>query len=198
MFNGSINPGQLEHRSHDPELSNRSSRQRWDRPMSIGRCSPVRGPSTTSASMPTEPSTVAHTGGLATDGTDTIRNVEILDFTDQDISLVAPTLDLHGDVTNTTTVTAAQAYRDTFDTAAHNNSNGTVPWGATPLRWRATMDGDRQHRHWWANPTRDNGKGNELRFTAAPSRRVDHYVPSIFAGATTATLSFRLRSGEQR
>ena len=76
--------------------------------------------------------TVAHARGLATDGTDTIRNVEVLDFTDQDVTLLAPTLDLHGDVTTTTTVAAPQAYRDTFDTAAHNNSNGTVNWAATP------------------------------------------------------------------
>ena len=69
--------------------------------------------------------TVAHTGGLATDGTDTIRNVEVLDFTDQDISLLAPTLDLHGPSTTTTTATVAQAYRDEFTANAYNNNNGT-------------------------------------------------------------------------
>ncbi|NOV16620.1 hypothetical protein E5S70_11120 [Ensifer adhaerens] len=73
--------------------------------------------------------TVAHVGGLATDGTDTIRNVELLDFTDQDISLQAPTLDLHGPSTTTTTATVAQAYRDTFTAAAYTNNNGASNWG---------------------------------------------------------------------
>uniref|UniRef100_UPI00406A4357 beta strand repeat-containing protein n=1 Tax=Ensifer canadensis TaxID=555315 RepID=UPI00406A4357 len=73
--------------------------------------------------------TVAHVGGLATDGTDTIRNVEILDFTDQDISLQAPTLDLHGPSTSTATATVAQAYRDTFTAATYTNNNGASNWG---------------------------------------------------------------------
>lgn len=73
--------------------------------------------------------TVAHTGGLATDGTDTLRNIEVLDFTDQDISLVAPTLDLHGPSTTTTTTTVTEAYRDEFGANAYNNNNdGTFNW----------------------------------------------------------------------
>ncbi len=80
---------------------------------------------------------VAHTGGLATDGTDTIRNVEILDFTDQDISLLAPTLDLHGPTTSTSTAIVTQAYRDTFTANAYTNNNGASAWGGN---WIETGD----------------------------------------------------------
>ncbi|WP_249128098.1 peroxidase family protein [Bradyrhizobium lablabi] len=127
--------------------------------------------------------TVAHTGGLATDGTDTVRNVEVLDFTDQDILLQAPTLDLHGPVTTTSTASAPQAYRDTFDTAAHNNSNGTVDWTLSP--WTETGDdsgvttGEIQI---------DGGGSNELRFLGGDGASITRTVN--LAGLTTATLSF--------
>ena len=65
--------------------------------MSIGQCSPETWTEYDIAFNPNGTITVAHTGGLATDGTDTVRNVEVLDFADQDISLLAPTLDLNGD-----------------------------------------------------------------------------------------------------
>ena len=82
--------------------------------------------------------TVAHTGGLATDGTDTHPQCrESCDFTDQDISLQAPTLDLHGQRTATTTATVAQAYRDTFGAAAYNNNNGASSWAGN---WTETDD----------------------------------------------------------
>ena len=77
--------------------------------------------------------TVAHTGGLATDGTDTLRNIEILDFTDQDISLQAPTLDLHGDVTTTTTYPFLRPIVIPSIRRRFNNSNGTVELGSDAL-----------------------------------------------------------------
>ena len=137
--------------------------------------------------------TVAHTGGLATDGTDTLRNVEILDFTDQDISLQAPTLDLHGDVTTTTTTTTAQAYRDTFDTAAHSNSDGTINWAATP--WVESNDTATGNVVTGGQIQLDNGT-NELRFVSGDGASIARTVN--LSGLTTATLSFdydRLNNG---
>ncbi|ATU94434.1 peroxidase family protein [Phyllobacterium zundukense] len=138
--------------------------------------------------------TVAHTGGLATDGTDTLRNIEILDFTDQDISLQAPTLDLHGDVTTTTTVSAPQAYRDTFDTAALNNSNGTVGWAATP--WVETGDSGGVTT---GQIQIDAGNSNELRFLGGAASDGASIARTVnLSGLTTATLSFdydRLNNG---
>jgi hypothetical protein len=129
---------------------------------------------------------VAHTGGLATDGTDTVSNVEVLDFADQDITLQAPTLDLHGDVTTTTTATAAQAYRDTFDNAAHNNSNGTVAWAATP--WVEAGDTTTGNVVTEGEIQIDAGNSNELRFQGGDGASITRTVN--LAGVTTATLSF--------
>ncbi|UXN66055.1 hypothetical protein N8E89_22785 (plasmid) [Phyllobacterium sp. A18/5-2] len=130
--------------------------------------------------------TVAHTGGLATDGTDILRNIEILDFTDQDISLQAPTLDLHGDVTSTTTVSIPQAYRDTFDTAALNNSNGTVNWAATP--WVEANDSGGVTT---GQIQIDAGNSNELRFVGGATSDGASIVRTVdLSGLTTATLSF--------
>jgi Ca2+-binding RTX toxin-like protein len=127
--------------------------------------------------------TVSHVGGLATDGTDTVRNVERLEFADQTISLVAPTLDLHGDVTTTTTTSAPQAYRDTFDTAAHNNSNGSVNWVSTP--WvEAGDDGGVTT----GQIQIDNNNSNELRFVAGDGASITRTIN--LTGVTTATLSF--------
>ncbi|QRM31582.1 peroxidase family protein [Microvirga sp. VF16] len=129
---------------------------------------------------------VDHVRGLATDGRDTIRNVEILDFTDQDISLLAPTLDLHGDVTVTNTTTTPQAYRDTFDTASHSNSNGSVNWTATP--WDETNDDDGVTT---GQIQIDAGAGNgtnELRFLAGDGASITRTVN--LSGVTNATLSF--------
>ena len=128
---------------------------------------------------------VAHTGGLATDGTDTLRNIEILDFADQDISLLAPTLDLNGDVTTTTTTTVAQAYRDEFNTASHSNSNGTVNWAAMP--WVEANDTTTGNVVSGGQIQLDNGT-NELRFTAGDGAQITRTVN--LSGLTTATLSF--------
>ncbi|WP_455918967.1 peroxidase family protein [Ensifer canadensis] len=127
MFNGTINPGQL--------AIVRTIRDSNDQPDSDGIADIDRAVfSGARAEYDIDFNvdgtvTVAHVGGLATDGTDTIRNVEILDFTDQDISLQAPTLDLHGPSTSTATATVAQAYRDTFTAATYTNNNGASNWG---------------------------------------------------------------------
>lgn len=135
MFNGSINPGQL--------AIVRTIRDSNDQPDSDGFAdidiavfSGVRADYDITFD-PNGTATVAHVRGLATDGTDTVRNVEILRFTDQDISLQAPTLDLHGPSTSTSTATVAQAYRDTFTTAGYSNNNGVTNWGGN---WTETND----------------------------------------------------------
>ena len=135
MFNGTINPGQL--------AIVRTIRNSNDQPDSDGIVDVDRAVfSGARAEYDIDFNadgtiTVAHTGGQATDGTDTLRNIEILDFTDQDISLLAPTLDLHGPTTLTSTATVAQAYRDTFTANAYNNNDGASNWGGA---WAETGD----------------------------------------------------------
>jgi Ca2+-binding RTX toxin-like protein len=69
---------------------------------------------------------------IVTDGTDIVVGVELLRFSDRDVSLVnnPPVLDLNADHVVTTTTNGQ--YRDNFSTAAFNNSNGTTAWAATP------------------------------------------------------------------
>ncbi|KRR18482.1 peroxidase family protein [Bradyrhizobium retamae] len=192
MFSGEINPGRLS--------IVRTIRDSDDQPDSDGIADVDRAVFSGARDEydidfnPDGTITVAHTGGLATDGTDTIRNVEVLDFTDQDILLQAPTLDLHGDVTTTTTTTVAQAYRDTFDNAAHNNSNGTVNWAATP--WVETDDSGGVTAGQIQLDAGGFGGSNELRFLAGDGASIARTVN--LSGITTATLSFdydRLNNG---
>ena len=135
MFNGSINPGQLgiirtiKNSTTEEELSSTDNIVDSDGIADVDRAIFSGARAEYDIDFNTDGTiTVAHTGGLATDGTDTLRNIEVLDFTDQDISLAAPTLDLHGDTTATTTVSIPQAYRDTFSVAAYNNNNGVSAW----------------------------------------------------------------------
>jgi Ca2+-binding RTX toxin-like protein len=130
--------------------------------------------------------TVAHTGGLANDGTDTIRNVEVLDFTDQDLLLQAPTLDLNGDAT----VTTNGQYADNFNNSALNNSTGTTTWATS---WAETGDNGGTNSATAGQITIDNG-ANVMRFgdndtdagngTATIQRTVN------LAGVTSATVSY--------
>ena len=85
MFSGSINPGQLGIVRTIRETATMTPTRRDCRCRS-SRCSPTSGPNTTSRSIRTAPSPWPHTGGLATDGTDTLRNVEVLRLHRQDIS----------------------------------------------------------------------------------------------------------------
>ena len=133
MFNGTINPGQLSIvRTIRDSTAQEALGQTTDSDGVVDIDVAVFSGARAEYDIDFNPDgtvTVSHTGGLATDGTDTVRNVEILRFTDQDISLLAPTLDLHGPTTSTSTVTALQAYRDTFGLVAYNNNNGTSSWG---------------------------------------------------------------------
>lgn len=179
MFNGTINPGQL--------AIVRTIRNSNDQPDSDGIADVDRAVFSGARAEyditfnPNGTVTVAHTGGLATDGTDTIRNVEILDFTDQDISLSAPTLDLHGPTTSTSTVTVAQAYRDTFGTNAYNNNNGSSAWGGN---WTETGDDG-------SATTGDvNVGGGRLQFVAGIDGAEALARAVNLTGVTRATLSF--------
>ncbi len=200
MFNGSINPGQLgivrmiKNSTTEEELSSTDTIVDSDGIADVDRAIFSGARDEYDIDFNTDGTiTVAHTGGLATDGTDTLRNIEVLDFTDQDISLVAPTLDLNGDVTTTTTVSFPQAYRDTFDTAAHNNSNGTTGWAATP--WVEGNDTTTGNVVTGGQIQLDNGT-NELRFVSGDGASIARTVN--LSGLTTATLSFsydRLNNG---
>lgn len=187
MFNGTINPGQL--------AIVRTIRNSADQPDSDGIADvDVAVFSGARAEYDIDFNadgtvTVSHVGGLATDGTDTIRNVEILDFTDQDISLVAPTLDLHGDTIVATPTQFTQAYRDEFGTVAYNNSNGT---GVT--NWTAS----------WAETGDDNlpGTGDflinsgrlQLSQTVDDNDSITRAINGLPADVTAATLSFNYQS----
>lgn len=183
MFNGSINPGQL--------AIVRTIRNSNDQPDSDGIAdidtavfSGARAEY--DISFNTDGTvTVAHVGGLATDGTDTIRNVELLDFTDQDISLQAPTLDLHGPSTTTTTATVAQAYRDTFATAAYTNNNGASNWGGP---WVEAGDTG------GATGGDVSIAGGRLQFVAGIDGDETLARPVNLTGITRATLSFDYQS----
>ena len=80
-----------------------------------GRCSPATETNPTLPSIRMAPlQSPLLQEVLATDGTDTISATsKCWILADQDISLLAPTLDLHGPSTTTTTTTVPQAYRDT-------------------------------------------------------------------------------------
>uniref|UniRef100_UPI00232FADCB peroxidase family protein n=1 Tax=Candidatus Phyllobacterium onerii TaxID=3020828 RepID=UPI00232FADCB len=175
MFAGTINPGQL--------AIVRTIRDTADNVADVDRAVFSGARDEYDIAFNTDGTiTVAHTGGLATDGTDTLRNIEVLDFTDQDISLLAPTLDLHGDVTTTSTVSAPQAFRDTFDTPAFNNTNGTVNWAATP--WVEANDSGGVTA---GQIQLDNGT-NDLRFLTGDGASITRTVN--LSGLTTAVLSF--------
>ena len=69
------------------------------------------------------------TRGLLIDGSDRVSNIERLQFADMTIIITGPSLDLNAyAVVNST----AQQYRDTFGTAALNNTNGATNWSPTP------------------------------------------------------------------
>lgn len=125
--------------------------------------------------------TVNHARGTQTDGIDTIRNVEVLDFTDQDITLSAPTLDLHGPSTTTTTAAVAQAYRDTFSANAYTNNNGASNWGGN---WTETGDDNS------ATAGDVNVAGGRLQFVAGIDGGETLARAVNLTGVTRATLSF--------
>jgi Ca2+-binding RTX toxin-like protein len=187
MFNGSINPGQL---SIVRTIRNSNDQVDSDGVADIDTAifSGARAEYDISFN-PDGTVIVAHTGGLAIDGTDTIRNVERLQFTDQTISLQAPTLDLNADVTTTITTTVAQAYRDEFTAASHSNSNGTVAWATRP--WVETNDLTTGNVVTGGQIQLDAGGAggsNQLRFLTGDGATITRALD--LTGRTGATVSF--------
>ncbi|MCR6636555.1 peroxidase family protein [Devosia sp.] len=182
MFNGSINPAQL---GIVRTIRNSNDQTDSDGIADVDRAvfSGARAEYDIDFS-PDGTITVAHVGGTQADGTDTVRNVEVLDFTDQDVLLQVPTLDLHGPTTATTTATVAQAYRDEFASNAYNLNNGASNWNGN---WTETNDGAGA-----GSPTAGDIQvaGGRLQFNNATDG--GEYVARAvnLAGVTRATLSF--------
>ncbi|PZR94843.1 MAG: calcium-binding protein [Stutzerimonas stutzeri] len=61
---------------------------------------------------------------IVSDGVDTLRNIEVLRFTDRDVVFTPPELKLNGFDTAT--------YADNFDNPTHANSTGSRGWTGTP------------------------------------------------------------------
>lgn len=111
---------------------------------------------------------------LVSDGVDTLRNVEVLRFADQDVVLSPPDLMLNGfDTTRAL---------DTFSAAQYNNSNGTAPWATN---WTETNEPV-------ANPATTGDivvNNNALRL----SGQADTIQRGVnLAGATSARLSYTI------
>ena len=119
---------------------------------------------------------------LLTDDTDLVRNIELLKFADQTLSLAvnrAPLLDLHAFDLVTTVLTQ---YRDDFTNAVFNNSSGTTAWNTS---WVETGDDNGVTT---GQIQTDGGDGNALRFVSGDGASITRAV-NLGAGATT-TLSF--------
>ena len=116
-----------------------------------------------------------------------------------EVADIAPTLDLNGNGILSTTTTAAQAYRDNFDTAAFNNSNGAGPgaqnWAPTP--WAESNDSGGVTA---GQIQIDAGNSNQLRFIGGATSDGASIARTVnLTGVTTATLSFdydRLNNGD--
>jgi Ca2+-binding RTX toxin-like protein len=122
---------------------------------------------------------VAHvtvTDGLESDGVDRVRNVEILRFSDVDVSLIKPVVDLHA-------FNVGGTYSDTFSVNAYNNSNGATTWGTV---WSETGDD--------GSATAAAGQiqvtGGNLRFDTGDGATITRTVP--LAGAAGATLTYQV------
>ena len=119
---------------------------------------------------------------LVSDGTDIVRNVEILRFADQDVSLTRPELTLNA--LNTLD------FRDNFDAAGFNNTNGTTPWASS---WIETNDGATQSTT-AGQIQLDAGNSNQLRFvgsnTAGVSNGAEITRDINLASAQSVVISF--------
>ena len=117
---------------------------------------------------------------LVSDDVDTLRNVEVLRFADQDVVLSPPDLKLNGfDSSN---------YRDQFDAAAHNNSNGTFSWTATP--WVETNDALDGNVVTGGQIQIDGTANDVMLFTTGDGAQIERTMN--LAGATRATLSYAI------
>ncbi|HET6967626.1 MAG TPA: peroxidase family protein, partial [Ornithinibacter sp.] len=107
MINGTINPGQLRIVREIQTPSNGTS-------VDVALFSDVRT-NYVITRVDDNTVTVAHTGGLATDGTDTVSNVETLRFTDQDVA--TSTIAAPAPAAELSTTSLAFGLRDTGTTA---------------------------------------------------------------------------------
>jgi Ca2+-binding RTX toxin-like protein len=175
MFNGTINPGQL--------AIVRAIRNSNDQPDSDGVAdvdvavfSDLRENYTITSNSDGSIS-VAHvtvSDGLESDGVDRVSNVEVLRFSNGDVSLIKPVVDLHAfDVGGT--------FGDNFTTAAYNNSNGTTAWGTV---WTETGDDSS------ANSLTGQIQitGGSLRFDTGDGATISRTVP--LAGAASARMTY--------
>jgi Ca2+-binding RTX toxin-like protein len=121
---------------------------------------------------------------LDDEGTDTLVNIERLQFADAVVTLAAPKLDLHA--FNTAN------FADNFNTAAFTNSNGSQPWATSP--WSETGDNGAAGT---GQIQIDGGNSNELRFvggaTAAFNGASIQRTVNL-SGAASATLSYSFNS----
>ena len=127
--------------------------------------------------------TVAHTNvlaGVPNDGTDTIRNFEVIKFADATLTSAPAVLDLTGNTSN-------NSVRDQFDTVSYANNNGSANWAGS---WTEAGDDN--------SVTAANGQirinGGQLRFDSgnnlAASNGASVQRVVNLAGATSATLSY--------
>lgn len=106
------------------------------------------------------------------DGTDRLFNIEKLRFADGEVDLRGPTLALR----------STGQYRDAFDTAAPNNSDGATAWATS---WIEANDSGGVT----AGQIRiDENNSNALRFHNGDGAQITRTID--LAGAVTATLSF--------
>ncbi|MET0221223.1 MAG: peroxidase family protein, partial [Tardiphaga sp.] len=117
---------------------------------------------------------------LVSDGIDTLRNFEVLRFTDADFALTPPELRLNG--------FDAGTFADNFDTAAFTNSTGSTPWTTA---WVETNDSGGVTT---GQIRIDAGNSNTLQFIGnLPANGSDgaQITRGInLAGATQATLAY--------
>jgi Ca2+-binding RTX toxin-like protein len=112
------------------------------------------------------------------DGTDLLIGVEKIKFLDQTLNLVnaPPVLALHAVDSST--------YLDQFTARAYNNSNGSIPWAATP--WVESNDTGGATGGQIQVPS----AGGSLRFGGGDGAQIQRAVN--LAGSAAATLSFDL------
>jgi Ca2+-binding RTX toxin-like protein len=183
MFAGTINPGQLSivrtiRDSTVQEAAGETTDSNGVADIDIAVFSDVRANYTITSNADGSIS-VAHvtvTDGLESDGVDRVRNIEILRFSDQDVSLAKPVVDLHA-------FDLAGTFADTFTTAAYNNSNGATNWTTS---WTETGDD--------GSATNANGQiqvtGGNLRFDTGDGATITRVVP--LTNAATATLTYQV------
>ncbi|WP_424630077.1 peroxidase family protein [Bradyrhizobium sp. SYSU BS000235] len=122
--------------------------------------------------------TVAHARGTATDGTDTLRNIEVLRFADGDLTLTPPVLSLDA--------FDSGEYLDQFTNQNYTNTQGVTPWAGS---WAETSDPVANVATTGAIQV-IGGTTDSLRFGENGGNGASIQRTVNLAGATTATLTF--------